>query len=342
MMIKQKQERKGSLMRRFWQMAFAMLLVVGFAAGTIPEPTAEALYLLTDGITTVITGTDRVDASRIVLAGAETGETDVTLDAGKKVTILQGGSERYATSRAGETVSALLRRADVSVGPLEMVHVDLSGEDIMLKIASDFTYYETVAEAASYETVYVTDYTIPKGETRVTQQGADGTHNVTYEVVYADGTLVSRQAIAVDKGTAVDEVIGTGTLVKTAQPGDTIESVIMNEDGSGYLLLKSGDSLHFYGSMEVSCTAYNSAEPLVGTITATGTKVHKGVVAVDRKVIPLGTQMFITTLDGSYTYGMGSAEDTGVFGKAVDLYMETVYEMNQFGRRPSVCYFLDK
>ena len=332
------------LKRRCWQAAFALLCAVCFTAELLPVPSAKALYLLTDGLATVIAGgTERVDADRIVLMGAKNGETDVTLEAGKRVAIRQGGIERYATSRENETVSELLRREDVSVGPLEMVRVDVSGEDIILEVASDFTYYETVAEAASYETVYVSDYALPKGETQVTQQGADGLRNVTYEVVYADGALVSRQPIAAaGDSTAVDEVVSVGTLVNAAQPGDTIASVVKNEDGSGYLLLKSGDSLHFYGSMDVKCTAYNSDEPLVGTTTATGTQVHVGVVAVDRSVIPLGTQMFITTLDGSYTYGMGSAEDTGVRGKNVDLYMDSLYECKQFGRRPSIVYFLDQ
>lgn len=323
------------------QAAIALLLAVMILTAEGRELTATALYLLTDGITTVVTGTERVDAGRIVLPGASTDGVDVTLEGGRKVTIRQGGSEQYATSREGETVSWLLRRSDVTVGPLEMVLVDLSGEDIVLEIASDFTYYETVPEAGTYTTSYVTDYTIPKGETVVLQEGSDGFRDVTYEVIYADGGLVSRHAVAVSDGTVVNEIIATGTLVKAASEGDTIDSVIEYEDGSGYLLLKSGDSLHFTGSMNVTCTAYNSGEPLVGTITATGTTVHVGVVAVDRRVIPLGTTMFITTLDGSYTYGMGHAEDTGVFGKHVDLYMDTMWEMNQFGRRASIVYFLD-
>ena len=340
-MIERHQRLFGSALRHPLRTAFALLLTVTVLTASWPELTATALYLLTDGITTVVTGTERVDAERIVLPGAEVQGADVTLEGGRKVTIRQGGAEHYATSRAGETVSWLLRRADVTVGPLEMVLVDLSGEDIVLEIASDFTYYETVPEAGTYTTSYVTDYTLPKGETVVTQAGADGFRDVTYEVIYADGALVSRHAVASDDGTVVNEIVSTGTLVKSAQPGDTIASVVEYEDGSGYLLLKSGDSLHFTGSMNVTCTAYNSAEPLVGTITATGTKVHVGVVAVDRRVIPLGTTMFITTLDGSYTYGMGHAEDTGVIGKHVDLYMDTVREMNQFGRRASIVYFLD-
>ena len=187
--------------------------------------------------------------------------------------------------------------------------------------------------------VYTESYKVPKGETQVWQQGMDGTREVVYEVVYADGELVSRQAVAEQNNTSVTEYAYVGTLVKEAQAGDTIASVVKNSDGSGYLLMQSGDALHFTGSMEVKCTAYTTGYDGVGTITATGTTVARGCVAVDKSVIPLGTTMFITS--GSYTYGMAHAEDTGVRGAKIDLFMDTYDECIQFGRRNSVAYFLD-
>ena len=110
----------------------------------------------------------------------------------------------------------------------------------------------------------------------------DGTREVVYEVVYADGELVSRQAVAEQNNTSVTEYAYVGTLVKEAQAGDTIASVVKNSDGSGYLLMQSGDALHFTGSMEVKCTAYTTGYDGVGTITATGTTVAHGCVAVDK------------------------------------------------------------
>ncbi len=342
-MIETKQRKGRAAARRLWQAAFGLLLTAVVVFEAAPELRANALYLLTDGISTVVAdGAQRVDASRILLAGAADGETDVALEPERKVTIRHGESVQYATSRENETVSALLQREGVAVGPLEMVRVDLSGEDgVLLEIASDFTYYETVQEAAAYTTVYTTDYTLPKGETKLTTAGQDGTRDVTYEVVYADGAFVSRQAVAESNNTAVAETVSKGTLVTEAREGDTIDTVIRNDDGSGYLLLKSGDSLHFTHTMDVKCTAYTTGYDSVGTITYTGTTVHTGVVAVDKSVIDLGSRMFITTAAGDITYGMGVAEDTGVRGKVVDLYMNTYDECIQFGRRSSILYFLD-
>lgn len=78
-------------------------------------------------------------------------------------------------------------------------------------------------------------------------------------------------------------------------------------------------------------TAYCSCVKCCGKsdgITKSGVKVHKGTLAVDPKVIPLGTKVHIE--------GMGwfVAEDTGNFsGKRVDIYMETHEKALQFGRR---------
>ena len=49
--------------------------------------------------------------------------------------------------------------------------------------------------------------------------------------------------------------------------------------------------------------------------------------------------MFVAS--SSYTYGMAYAEDTGVRGAKLDLYMDSYNECIQFGRRNSVAYFLD-
>ncbi len=341
-MIENQKQRGRGRVRRLWQTAFALLLAGVLAVGAAPQLSASALYLITDGLSTVVTGkAERVSADRIVLTGAESTDTDMILEANRKVQILHSDGMQYATSRSGESVSDLLKREGISVGPLEMVRLDVTGEDILMEIASDFTYYETVSEAAAYSTVYTTDYTIPKGETVVRQEGVNGTQDVTYEVVYADGAFVSRQAVAETNNNSKNRVVSTGTLVKTAREGDTIAHVIRNDDGSGYLIMKSGDSLHFTHTMDIRCTAYTTGEPGVGTITYTGTRVHVGVVAVDKSVIPLGSTMFITTANGDFTYGMSHAEDTGVHGRTVDLYMNSLSECNRFGVRSSIAYFLD-
>ena len=63
--------------------------------------------------------------------------------------------------------------------------------------------------------------------------------------------------------------------------------------------------------------------------TASGMKPQVGVIAVDPKVIPLGTKLYI---EG---YGDAIAGDTGsaIKGNRVDLFMETRENCMEFGRK---------
>ena len=78
-------------------------------------------------------------------------------------------------------------------------------------------------------------------------------------------------------------------------------------------------------------TGYSANDPLQGTnnITATGKEIKEGMIAVDRKIIPLGTQIEIKDV------GIFVAEDTGgkIKGNRIDIYFETKEEAKEFGRQ---------
>jgi 3D (Asp-Asp-Asp) domain-containing protein len=63
--------------------------------------------------------------------------------------------------------------------------------------------------------------------------------------------------------------------------------------------------------------------------TALGVPVGKGVVAVDPKLIPLGTKMHVPG------YGPGLAADVGyaIKGRIIDLWFPTTAKARQWGRR---------
>jgi 3D (Asp-Asp-Asp) domain-containing protein len=68
-----------------------------------------------------------------------------------------------------------------------------------------------------------------------------------------------------------------------------------------------------------------------GDLTHLGTRVRPGVIAVDPKLIPLGSKVFIEYADGHGEYA--SAEDTGgaIKGRRIDIAMASVGEANDFG-----------
>lgn len=74
-------------------------------------------------------------------------------------------------------------------------------------------------------------------------------------------------------------------------------------------------------------TAYSPQEPGLDHSTASGMRATKGVVAVDPRVIPLGTRLHV---EG---YGNCIAGDTGsaIKGNRIDLCFDTLEEMEAFG-----------
>ena len=271
---------------------------------------------------------------------------DLVLASGLDVTIRHGDQVITARSRE-ERISKLLYRKRIEPAPLEMVAVDLSGDHVDLTISSDLVYYRRVVEEVSYGTVRVPNDSMVQGEERVVQEGANGIRTAVYEVVMSNGAELTRQFVEEIGSTAVDEIVEYGTAAPASAPASMqtmdapVAGTVFNEDGSGVLTLSSGERLEFSDVRNVTATAYTGGYGGVGWSTATGTAVHVGTVAVDPSVIPLGTRMYIVTSDGAVVYGLGVAEDTGVRGNVIDLYMDTNRECIQFGVRQCTVYILD-
>ena len=73
----------------------------------------------------------------------------------------------------------------------------------------------------------------------------------------------------------------------------------------------------------------STAYTWTGNRTASGSWPSRGTIAVDPRVIPLGTELHI---EG---YGPAVAADTGgaIQGQRIDLYMDSEHECIQWGRR---------
>ena len=138
----------------------------------------------------------------------------------------------------------------------------------------------------------------------------------------------------------VTEVVvwGTGPVPEVREPDPNDLPVI--EDG--YIYLPTGEVLTYTGTGTVRASAYTHTDEGCDLITSTGSRVHVGTVAVDPRYIPYGTRMFIIANDGSYVYGIATAEDCGgdIKGDRMDLYMPTYEQCMAFGRRRCTLYFL--
>ena len=204
-----------------------------------------------------------------------------------------------------------------------------------------FSFYEQTTERIPYQTIRVASPNIPLGEEQIAQGGSEGLRTCDYEIVFMDGEEIDRLLLTETVEEPIDEIIEYGTAVSTVDADDRIASVASNDDGSGVLTFASGGTMKFSAVKGVTATAYTAGRGGAGYITASGTPARPGAVAVDRRVIPLGSKLYIVTDDGQYIYGMAVAEDTGVIGNRVDLYYDDYDHCIQFGRRAATIYILE-
>ncbi|MEK0316930.1 3D domain-containing protein [Cohnella sp. 56] len=101
----------------------------------------------------------------------------------------------------------------------------------------------------------------------------------------------------------------------------------------------SGESLAYATAIKMKATAYSAAieENAWGPIDYFGNPLKLGTIAVDPKVIPLGTKVYITgySFDGLPVGGMTAvASDAGsaIKGNRIDIFLPgTRQEVSQFG-----------
>ena len=300
---------------------------------------AKALYLFSDGEQSAALD-DSHSGIESLLLNLDTGKSgeNAVLTEGTMVTVRRGGETITATARK-ETVKQFLSRMDIIPGSREMVGIELMENSVMLTISDHLTVFERVTEKAEHETVYRDTPDLPKGEERVARKGMDGQHTAIYEQTWVSGELVTSQYVEEISTTSVTEVVERGTAVSYVEPDDKLVNVTTQSDGSGYLTFASGGTMKFSKAVTVTATAYTAGYDGVGTRTATGTTVHEGVAAVDKRVFPLGSDLYVVAK--GMEYGLTRAEDTGMKGPKIDLYMESYQECIQFGRRTGTVYLLE-
>lgn len=338
--------RKNLLLR-----LLAITLVVLGSVGMLSQAAfAQTTYIINDGGRLTYHTSYTTDPVEVLdEAGLELGKDDtyttqesfgvseIKVNRQQFITIDNGG-QMLTVGSQGETVEQLLTRLNIAVDAQTTVSHDLDDKTVdgMQIVISRTTYVtETYTQTIPYEVQEVSDDSLAAGERQVISAGSDGEMLCTAQVTYVNGVETERSVVSSEVTAApADEIVAVGTAVQQR----TVNELTISD---GIITLPSGDILTYTGSMQGFATAYNH-EDTGSTITATGTTVQWGTVAVDPSVIPYGTRMFIVTNDGQYIYGEGTAEDCGGYinGSHIDLYFPTVEECIQFGVRDCTIYFL--
>ena len=305
------------------------------------QDTANALYIVSDS---ALVRVDELEGDVFLTDGSaglvsRTTGNDLALTAGSEVTV-RHQEEVFSTVALDETVTQLLDRLGIQPSPLEMTSVAYLDGTLEICVDSEFVFYEHISTVSEHEIVYRTNSKKPAWQETVLQEGHDGEYTEVYEVIYQDGQQTARQLIDVVDVEPVPTIIERGTMENFANNGDPVASIVTEADGSGTITLENGVVLTFSEARTMKGTAYTEGGS-VGSRTASGTAVRVGVVAVDRNVLPLGTKVYVVSNDGAYVYGFAVAEDTGVRGNIIDLYMDTESECRRFGVRNCTVYVLD-
>jgi len=190
------------------------------------------------------------------------------------------------------------------------------------------TRTRTQLEAIPYETIENRTSAVWAGRSHQRQAGVAGELAHISHVVYIGGVEYSNE------------------WVETRVNAEPIDAIIDIGTGQlGALTDVTAPDFHYVRRVRMHATAYTAGYNCTGKlpcdpwyrITASGREVEHGIVAVDRRVIPLGTRLYVQG------YGFALAADVGgaIRGYSIDLFMECILDARRFGRRNLYVWILD-
>lgn len=331
----------------------ALVLTVICSLGFLAQTALANTFVITDGdhVKTHITfATDpatvldeagfRLDEDDTYTTEHDNGVFAITVRRNQTVTVNYDG-EQIRVESFGETVAQLLDRLNIAVDGdtrLSVPSGTMTFDGMVLTVEQAVRVMENYISVLPYEVTYYDDPSLPAGVEAVVTEGRDGQVACVATVVYENGKEVSRTILS---QTVLEHPVNAVVAVGTGAEQD-VQAQCGLIIGDGIIITEDGQVLTYHDTMVVEATAYTHTDEGCDFTTATGTTVRVGTVAVDPRLIPYGTRMFIVSNDGKYVYGIATAEDCGsaIKNKRVDLYYPTDGECWAFGRRDVTIFFL--
>ncbi|MEW8985651.1 MAG: ubiquitin-like domain-containing protein, partial [Bacillus sp. (in: firmicutes)] len=237
------------------------------------------------------------------------------------VTLIEGGKEQKVWSTSN-TVADFLVQQGIKLNKLDRVEPKPEQSltnDVVVNVIRVEKVTDVVEEPVDFATITKQDNNLAQGTKQVVQEGQQGLTKRTYEIVYENGKEVVRNILNETKlKEKIDKVVavGTGSLAVAQQVsrGDA------NANTNGQ---------EFY----VTSTAYTASCNGCSGTTATGINLlanpNAKVIAVDPRIIPLGTKVYV---EG---YGYAVAADTGsaIKGYKIDVFIPSKADAYRWGVR---------
>lgn len=239
----------------------------------------------------------------------------VTVTRAIPVVLVADGTERkvYTTVK---TVGDLLDEQGITLGEEDSVspaREEAVRPGMKIEVTRQRTEIVTEEVLLPNQTIKQSDPSLPVGQKEVVQPGQPGLEKKVWEITYRNGKEYNRRLLA-------SEVI--------RQPVNRVVKA-----GANKVISRGGRTVRYSRALEMVATAYT----YTGNNTASGVPPRQGVVAVDPRVIPLGTRLYV---EG---YGFGTALDTGgaIKGNRIDVFMESRAQAYRWGKRKVTVYVLE-
>ena len=274
--------------------------------------------------------------------------TEVKIKRAVSISIISDGKESQIMTYK-DTIGEALADGGIALGALDRIEGAAAGDKItagmIMKVVRVEEKIEVLTEGIDYTIEKKNSNTLAKGKELIETKGAEGKLQKNYKVVYENGIEINRELtnssviqqpvtkivlvgtkVAVKKPVAVKQLADVSSLVSR---GDIRYSKVLKMRGTTY-------------TANFADTGKKSGDSGFGR-TCSGTIAKKGTVAVDPKVIPLGTRLYVACPGATQDYGYAIAEDIGgaVKGDIIDLYYETTSDRNNWYARNVVVYILE-
>ena len=227
---------------------------------------------------------------------------------------IDGAPRMVSTDK--ETVGELLEDLEHTIDTDYILNDAEESDPIeaMMTLSLTSVTEKTVAktETIAYKTIERPNADMQFGETKVVQEGKDGVSTIISKEIYHGSELIRTKF--------VEEKVTTPVQNKIVEYGTT--GVI--------------NGMAYTKQINAKVTAYTPYDAGCNSVTATGATAKEGVIAVDPKVIPLGTKVYIPG------YGVAVAADTGgaIKGNRVDVCFTSTNEAFNWGVRNLPVYIL--
>lgn len=254
------------------------------------------------------------------------GSATITITRAIPVTVTVDGRTVQCRS-TGPTVKHVLAQVGVLLRPDDRVS---PGMEVGLTPGMKIRVIRVVSEVitrqvrVAYRIERRPDSNMDRGETKVIRPGVEGVREQRVLVTYEDGRAVSEKVLS---SRVLREPVAKLLAVGTRNPVRTLHT--------------SRGTFRYRNSYTMLATAYEPGPRSCGKYadgyTAIGMKAEPGIVAVDPRIIPLRTRLYV---EG---YGPAIAGDVGaaIKGHRIDLLFGTVEEALRYGKRWVKVYVLE-